>query len=148
LAESESVLIRLLRIAIGSGIAFMIAFICLLPPGLHFVTGPLGPIIGGFVGGNKVRASAGEAIFIGMGMSVFGGMLLILAGVVYLLAILSSSSDHVGPALESFWFIPLLVLGYIAALGTLGAMLGGAAGRHDRPKVEESTEHAEASLVS
>ena len=29
--------------------AMGIAVLCLLPPGIHFVTGPLGPAIGGFL---------------------------------------------------------------------------------------------------
>lgn len=35
---------------IGAGVAFL----CLLPPILHFITGPLSPAIGGFVGGMQL----------------------------------------------------------------------------------------------
>ena len=37
---------------ISSGfLGAMVSFVCLVPPIFHFVTGPLGPFIGGFIGG-------------------------------------------------------------------------------------------------
>ena len=82
-----------------------------MPPVVHFVTGPLGPFIGGFFAGSKMRASPGQAV----GMGVLMGLFLALPAFGVL----------------SFWIegnlrlvISGSVLGYTAALGTAGALVG------------------------
>lgn len=47
-------------------IAFFVSLIALLPPIIHFVTGPLGPAIGGYLAGNRLQLSEGEAGFVGL----------------------------------------------------------------------------------
>ena len=92
---------------IGSGVTLG----CLLPPLVHFVTGPLGPFIGGFFAGSKMQASPGQAV----GMGVLMGLFLALPAF----------------GIMSFWVegslrlvISGALLGYIAALGTAGALVG------------------------
>lgn len=49
--EATGIVSELFAGLIGAGVAVG----CVLPPILHLVTGPLGPLIGGFVAANKVR---------------------------------------------------------------------------------------------
>ena len=91
-----------------------------------------------------MRASAGEAVGIGLGMSAMGAVLLVLAGGVYELAVLTAGSDHASRIPDGFFLIAVLVLAYVAAFGTLGAIIGGAAGRRDTPSTKPATETPEA----
>src|SRR5207244_4001771 len=63
------------RITLGQDIkaglmAMGIAVLCLLPPGIHFVTGPLGPAIGGFFASARIRARGRHVLFIGLSIGV------------------------------------------------------------------------------
>jgi hypothetical protein len=58
------------RILKGLALAVPIMVICLLPPGVHFVTGPLSPAIAGYVAGSRYRYSAGEAALFGCAIGV------------------------------------------------------------------------------
>ena len=53
---------------IGCGVAVL----CLIIPLVHFVSGPLSPLIGGWVAGNMAKAEAGKAVRIG---ALMGAML-------------------------------------------------------------------------
>ena len=61
-APDRSGLALLKACAIGFGITLA----CLLPPIIHFFTGPVGPFIGGFIGGSRVEAEGGEGALIGL----------------------------------------------------------------------------------
>ncbi|GIW11535.1 MAG: hypothetical protein KatS3mg061_2592 [Dehalococcoidia bacterium] len=58
-------------------IALAIVVACILPPILHFVTGPLGPFIGGLVAGSRVSGRPRElaiiALTVGVGLALFTG---------------------------------------------------------------------------
>jgi hypothetical protein len=58
------------RILKGLALAVPIMVICLLPPGLHFVTGPLSPAIAGYIAGSRYRYSAGEAALFGTAIAM------------------------------------------------------------------------------
>ncbi|HXH18398.1 MAG TPA: hypothetical protein VNJ07_04870 [Chitinophagales bacterium] len=104
---------------------------CLLPPVLHFVTGPLGPFIGGFAGGMKARAKIQGAVVIGLTMGICLSLFLLL------LALVIASFQISLPALrngifgnDSLTFLSLLKIVLIpfsiaTVLGTAGAYLGG-----------------------
>ena len=116
-------------------LGFAISLACLLPPIVHFVTGPLGPLIGGWFAGSKHRADPGQAMGIGVLMGLF---MALPVGVV--LAI-----DKLAPSLNS-WIesdilavVGIVILGYTAILGSLGAMIGGW-------MVGRSASHEEASI--
>ena len=98
---------------------FGISLACLLPPIVHFVSGPLGPFIGGWFAGSKHQATPGQAIGIGMLMGLFMVLPLAVALAVNKL-VLSRVEDA-----SLLIIIGIVVLGYTAVLGTMGAMLGG-----------------------
>ena len=102
-------------------LGFGISLACLLPPIVHFVTGPLGPLIGGWFAGSKHRAQPGQAMGIGVLMGLFmafpvGAILTV---------------DKLAPSLNSWvesdvlTVVGIVMLGYTGVLGSLGAMIGG-----------------------
>jgi hypothetical protein len=107
---------RTSRVILGTLIAFVVSVLCLLPPGVHFVTGPIGPVIGGYVAGNRLRLSSAEALVVGVAMGVAIGATSILA-FEYL---------EFMPNLAPQASIPLSVIGalYVGALGALGSWVG------------------------
>ena len=106
---------------IGCGVALLM----LLPPIIHFVSGPLGPLVGGFFGGARARASLVEAIGVGFFMSVF--MAAPIAGLV----ILGSAIEL--PLPESvrnvLVYVGIVVVVYTGFMGTIGAVIGGHSAR-------------------
>ena len=101
----------MLRVIKGALIVLAIVILTLLPPLIHFITGPLGPFIGGFVSGRQLHARVGEAFGIG----------LVVAGVVAAPAFLLALSVNQASS--------LLVLGialYFGVFAALGAIVGGA----------------------
>ena len=54
---------------------FIISAACFLPPVLHFVTGPLGPAIGGYFAGHRFRVTAGQAAILGLIVGITVGIL-------------------------------------------------------------------------
>ncbi len=115
------------RVVKGALLGFAVMLLAVLPPIIHFVTGPhlLGSFLGGFVGGSKVRATRGVALGIGAVM----GLLVLLPGA--LLVLLLSAVFHlIAPVDRGFYEI--LVAGaslWIATLGALGAWVGGRSSR-------------------
>lgn len=112
---------------IGMGIAVG----CLLPPLLHFVTGPLGPFIGGFFGGMKARAKWNGALIIGLTIGIGLTTFLILIGAIVmsfnisLPGIMSKMSDENSLTSMSILGIALIPFSIGSVLGTIGAFLGG-----------------------
>ncbi|MBI4497942.1 MAG: hypothetical protein HY689_08605 [Chloroflexi bacterium] len=101
-------------------LGFGICVVCLLPPLIHFITGPLGPFLGGLIGGSRVRARGRDALVIGLTIGstlavVVGGA----AGVVLALLPLK------GSPLGNVEAIAAGALVYGSALGGLGAVIGG-----------------------
>lgn len=97
---------------IGTGIAL----IGLIIPVVHFITGPLGPLIGGFLAGQSLdKPDEGKAIGIGVLMGAFMGLIALpFALGVYVLVDV--------PIIVLY--IPAMVLAYVALLATLGALVG------------------------
>ncbi len=63
------------RVAKATVMAVGISILCLLPPLIHFVTGPLGPAIGGYLAGSRMKLSAGQALFVGLVIGLAVGAL-------------------------------------------------------------------------
>jgi hypothetical protein len=100
-------------------LGFGISLACLLPPIVHFVSGPLGPFIGGWFAGSKHQATPGQAIGIGVLMGLF--MVLPLAVALAINNLVLFRDDNASLLV----FIGIAVLGYTTVLGTVGAMVGG-----------------------
>lgn len=100
------------RVAIGTLIAFAVSVICLLPPGIHFVTGPIGPAIGGYVAGSQMKLRGGESAIVGLAMGIAIAATFII------------SFEYLAfmPDLAPQASIPLSIIGalYIGLLGGLG----------------------------
>jgi hypothetical protein len=102
-------------------IGFVISLVCLLPPLVHFVTGPLGPVIGGWIAGSKHRAEPEQALGIGVLMGLF---MVFPVGAVLVV-------DKLAPSLNSWvesdilTIIGIVILVYTTVLGSVGAMVGG-----------------------
>jgi hypothetical protein len=121
----ESTVLRELLFGLAGG---GIAIGCLLPPLLHFITGPLGPFIGGLIATNLARPdSRGRTIIaVTVGTTVAAVCALTVVGIALF------SSDKGPPS----WFpdndtVGMLILGiwaYSTALGAAGvaarSMLG------------------------
>lgn len=99
---------------IGIGITLLLLMI----PVVHFVSGPLGPFIGGFIAGSKAEVVPRQAFTLGglMGFFMVGPILL-----------LNSAMPTLLPegVREILFFISIGVMIYTAILGTLGALVGG-----------------------
>ena len=101
---------------------FGVSVLCLLIPLVHFVSGPLAPLIGGWFAGNSAKAEPGQAAGIGLLMGV-------------LMAIPAVAAPRVVEALAPYlmsWADDsmLLAIGvglplYTALLGMAGAVIGG-----------------------
>ena len=113
----------------GAFIGLGIALLGFLPPILHFVTGPLGPLIGGFVGGSKARATPEKALGIGVLMGI-----LAVAPVFLLLALLSLFLDiFAGEGFGPPLVLGAVVVAWVGTLGAFGALFGGYLSRRATP---------------
>tara|TARA_B100001964_G_C13944415_1_gene470441 strand:+ start:238 stop:603 length:366 start_codon:yes stop_codon:yes gene_type:complete len=102
-------------------IGFLIAIVMLLPPIIHFITGPIGPLIGGFVAGTKIKAMPSQAILIGLFMGIF----MITPTIV--VALVSSVFEAILPAAvrQGLVFVAIIAVVYTAVFGSVGAVVGG-----------------------
>ena len=100
----------------GALIGVGIAIVGLLIPIVHFVTGPFGPAIGGYIGGQSLEDPT-ETKAMGLGLL----MVLIMAGIGFIpLSILVVIS-----VVDSVWLVVPPAIGvYAAGLGMIGAFLG------------------------
>ena len=109
---------------IGCGVAVL----CLLIPLVHFISGPLSPLIGGWVAGSTAKARPLRAIWIGAMMAVIfaGALVIILPIAVTLLPGLDFPDLSAGgAALYVVIGIALLVV----SLAPVGAVIGGSMAR-------------------
>ncbi|MBI4337526.1 MAG: hypothetical protein HY683_06840 [Chloroflexi bacterium] len=100
---------------LGTGVML----VCLLVPFVNFVTGPLAPLIGGFVGGYRARAGGRQVVALGLVLGI-----LVVFPVWGLLAFNAGTVRPSGP----WWSLPAFLsasIGYGVSLATLGALLGG-----------------------
>ena len=106
------------RALLGGLIGAGVAVLCLIPPVVHFVSGPLGPLIGGAVAGARARASGLHTLLIGLTVGVA------LAVAVPALAVLLQALLPVRFPEEALVFVGLGVFVYSTLLGWLGALIG------------------------
>lgn len=122
---------------LGGLLGAAVALGCVLPPVLHLVTGPLGPLIGGFVAASRINpGTRGRAI-----IAVTVGTLLAgaVGAVASVIAALSPSTPVAGSGVQS-WLTGLVagpallaVLGivwtYATAMAAAGTAISGALSR-------------------
>ncbi|MEX2598878.1 MAG: hypothetical protein WD533_04395 [Dehalococcoidia bacterium] len=113
----------------GAGITLVLIIV----PLVHFVTAIPSPFIGGYFAGVKAGPTPGEALTLG------GVMALLLTAPVagILFAISAAWLDLSGVAMLG---IIVVIFVYIAALGGIGAMVGGAHRRRNTPESEGAPE--------
>jgi len=112
-------------------IGMIVSLACILPPIIHFVTGPLAPLIGGFVGGLRVKPDKKGAVIIGLAIGI------LLSAVLFSLGMLINSLGVSLPSIISEYAskdiintsnllkITTLIFIYASVLGSIGAMLAG-----------------------
>ncbi|MBX6752750.1 MAG: hypothetical protein IRY86_00820 [Thermorudis peleae] len=116
--------VRPLHIIAAIVIGAAVSLLALLPPGIHFVTGIFGPIIGGFVAGAVLRLRTSEAVILGIVLALGIGL-----PAPFLLRML-----HILPRLETAAFIFFGIFGalYIGVFSMTGAYLGALASQRRR----------------
>lgn len=119
----------------GALIGIGIAVLSVLPPMIHFVTGPVGPLIGGFVAGSKVAATPRKAVGIGVLMGCFS-VAPITVGLTVLRFLFDMFSDS---GVRTVLFIAVVVVVWMGILGTCGALLGGYVSRRGSVNRRRST---------
>jgi len=97
-----------------------VCVLCILPPLLHWVSGPLGPLIGGFAAGAKIKARGVEAGIIGVTMGLGLGA---VVGTIVFVASSFSGGGRISPPLIAAAGGAVLV--YASALGSFGAWFAG-----------------------
>ncbi len=110
----------------GALIGFGLSILLLLIPIVHFITGPLGPLIGGYVGGGVARATSAQALGIGLLMALFMATpVILLVLVLQYLAIWESAQGVLTSA-------SAILAVWAGLLGTVGAYFGGRASASSR----------------
>jgi hypothetical protein len=125
--------LRLLRF---SALGFGVSFLCCLPPLIHFLTGPIGPWLGGFLAGTESRAEPAESLLIGLGMGLMGD---VVVGIVVAVFTLTPLREMAPPDVDPRGFTLLAMLAvasYFTLAGSIGALFGGRRARK-RAAVEQ-----------
>ncbi len=103
----------------GALIGFGLTILLLLIPIVHFIVGPLGPLIGGYVGGGAARATPPQAFGIGALMAFFTATPIILVALaLQALQIWESAHDILAT-------LAAVLAVWSGLLGTVGAYFGG-----------------------
>ena len=100
--------------------AMAVMFIAILIPLVHFISGPLSPFLGGFVGSAALRDNPGSAINKGMMLGALmglcsGGVAALVVGIVTVVGVGASGV---------LWIIPVGTGIYTWLLGSIGATVG------------------------
>ena len=106
----------------GALIGFAVALAMLLPPIIHWVSGPLGPLVGGFIGGSRARASGWRALGVGLLMGLF-----MILPIVVILLVMSSVAESLipGGVRKILGIIAAVIVLYTGFMGSIGAAIGG-----------------------
>jgi hypothetical protein len=103
-------------------LGFIICIACLIPPLIHFISGPLGPLIGGWFAGSKSKSSIDQSILIGSTMGGLSILPIVLASV-FGPSILPIENFYLGGSLTII--LTVILLSYVTILGSIGAAIGG-----------------------
>ena len=116
-------MIKAVLIAVGITIGL------LLPPIIHFISGPIGPFVGGYVGVASWKNQPRTALTAGLifGLAVFLIFGIVAATVLVILGLATSAISGGTGALIIGLSIGATI--YIGALSTVGATVGASRGR-------------------
>lgn len=117
---------------IGVGISLAL----LVPPVIHFLTGPLSTIIGGYVAGSRERVDPPGGLLIGAMMGVI--IACIVAGILLIILAASASVPNVAVQISADKVAPIALAAIFFAVVTssLGAIIGGHRARRHPGKME------------
>ena len=106
----------------GALIGFAIALGMLLPPIIHWVSGPLGPLVGGFIGGSRARTDGWRALGVGLLMGLF-----MILPIVVILLVASSVAESLipGGVRKVLGILAIVIVLYTGFMGSIGAAIGG-----------------------
>lgn len=107
---------RAVRLIKALAVAIVVMILSVLPPGLHFILGPLSPLIGGVAAGIVGRLRGGEAF-------VFGIIEAVAAG--FTAGILFPHLTHLTLGTATLWFFGIIAALYAGVLGGAAAYFGG-----------------------
>ncbi len=62
------------RVVLGAALTLIIMVVSVIPPIIHFFTGPVGPGIGGFIAGKQLKLSDKEAAAMGVLVALAAGV--------------------------------------------------------------------------
>lgn len=116
------------RVLYGSALAYAISLIFLWLPFVGFVTGPIGPMVGGYVVGTRFQAHVREGLLMGLGMGLMAG----LPNTAPLLLSAFGVMDPPAVAPSVLWMFAVFHMVYITALGVGGTIIGGYLARKER----------------
>ena len=106
----------------GALIGFAVALAMLLPPILHWISGPLGPLVGGFLGGSRARLKPAHAPLMGLLMGLF-----MVAPLSLLIAASSVAATLLPEGLRNILaVVAVVIVLYTTVMGSIGAAIGGA----------------------
>ena len=109
---------------IGSAIlGAIVSLACWLPPIIHFISGPLGPFIGGYLAGSRIGATSRQALGIGVIMGIF--LVFPTLGIVTML------NRWINIDVNLVYLISFGIAVYISLLGAGGALIGGSTSDKD-----------------
>ena len=107
---------RIVRLVKALIVAVVVMILSILPPGLHFILGPLSPLIGGFAGGIVGRLQGEEAFVFGLIEAVAAGF---TAGILF------PHLTHLTLGTATLWFFGIIAALYAGVLGGAAAYFGG-----------------------
>lgn len=104
-----------LNVVVCALIGIVISILCFLVPLLHFVLGPLGPLIGGAVAGNRSRPGLGRVAAIALIMAI--------ALAIPAAAFTGLVGDHEADSMLAR-LAPFIVFAYTGFFGFVGGVIG------------------------
>lgn len=116
------------RVIKGAVTTVVISALCFVPPGVHLITGPLSPLIGGYFAGRRFKLNSVEAFIVGLVLAVVIGI-----PVPWILQDL-----HVYDlATVTLIFLSAVGVIWFGFLGGVMAAVGGASAHKEEPKHEQ-----------
>ena len=110
-----------MRVMLGAGIGVVFALLFLLNPIIHYLTGPVAPLLGGMIGSRVARVKQHESVRMGLVLAGLNTLGLVAVG----LAVWSLFGEVLRDVPPILAGAVALVAGlYSATLSVLGAVLG------------------------